>query len=158
MSWRLLFSAEPFGFGPTAAIAAFFPHIHKKFPDIGFIGERHALDLQRGLPYRAIHDSAGMGEARRRTGSVTGSRGGHRWEHREMGGSGISTLSRQGPCPRVRRRRSDSYLPAIVNFFVWRRDGGSDWLPRMPTSWAVRCRAGKHHRALTRAAVDPAGL
>jgi hypothetical protein len=56
MPLRLLLNAEPFGFGPTAAIAGFFPHLREHFEKIGFAGKRHALDLQRGLPYDAIHD------------------------------------------------------------------------------------------------------
>ncbi len=53
---RLLLNAEPFGFGPTAAIAGLFPHLRAHFSKIGFMGKRHTLDLQRNLPYDAIHD------------------------------------------------------------------------------------------------------
>ena len=55
-SLRLLLNAEPFGFGPTAAIASFFLHLKGKFAGIGYIGKKHTLDLQRDLPYDAIHD------------------------------------------------------------------------------------------------------
>jgi hypothetical protein len=54
---KLLLSAEPFGFGPSAAIATFFPHLQKKFKHISFIGSGHTLDLQRTLPYDSIHNS-----------------------------------------------------------------------------------------------------
>lgn len=53
---RLLLNAEPFGFGPTAAIAGFFPHLRDHFETIGYMGKKHTLDLQKGLPYDAIHD------------------------------------------------------------------------------------------------------
>jgi len=52
---RLLVQAEPFGFGPTAAIADFFPHLRQRFQFIGYVGEGHTLDLQKRLPYDAIH-------------------------------------------------------------------------------------------------------
>ncbi len=52
---RLLLSAEPFGFGPTAAIAEFFPFLRERFATIGYVGTGHTLDLQRPLPYDAIH-------------------------------------------------------------------------------------------------------
>lgn len=53
---RLLLNAEPFGFGPTAAIASFHPHLKKHFNDISYIGKHHTLDLQRHLDYHDIHD------------------------------------------------------------------------------------------------------
>ncbi len=53
---RLLLNAEPFGFGPTAAIAGFFPHLRPHFDTIGYMGKKHTLDLQKSLPYDAIHD------------------------------------------------------------------------------------------------------
>jgi hypothetical protein len=56
---RLLLNAEPFGFGPTAAIAGFFPHLRPHFETIGYMGKKHTLDLQRGLDYDAIHDVTG---------------------------------------------------------------------------------------------------
>lgn len=36
---RLLLNAEPFGFGPTAAIASFFPLLRPHFENIGYIGK-----------------------------------------------------------------------------------------------------------------------
>jgi hypothetical protein len=58
-SQRLLLNAEPFGFGPAAAIAGFLPHLRPHFNTIGYIGKKHTLDLQRGLPYDAVHDVTG---------------------------------------------------------------------------------------------------
>lgn len=57
---RLLLNAEPFGFGPTAAIASFFPHLREEFSTIGYVGKHHTLDLQRSLPYDNIHDVSCM--------------------------------------------------------------------------------------------------
>lgn len=56
MSDRLLLNAEPFGFGPTAAIAECFPYLRPLFSTIGFAGRGHTLDLQRPLPYSRVHD------------------------------------------------------------------------------------------------------
>jgi len=53
---RLLLNAEPFGFGPSAAIAAFFPRLRPHFAKIGYLGKRHTLDLQTPLPYDEVHD------------------------------------------------------------------------------------------------------
>lgn len=53
---RLLLNAEPFGFGPTAAIATFFPYLRDTFEYIGYIGKDHTLDLQKDLSYDAVHD------------------------------------------------------------------------------------------------------
>lgn len=53
---KLLLNAEPFGFGPTAAIATFFPYLREKFEYIGYVGKSHTLDLQKDLPYDALHD------------------------------------------------------------------------------------------------------
>jgi hypothetical protein len=53
---RLLLNAEPFGFGPTAAIAGFFTHLRAAFDTIGYMGKKHTLDLQKDLPYNAIYD------------------------------------------------------------------------------------------------------
>ncbi len=56
---RLLLNAEPFGFGPTAAIASFFPYLRERFSWIGYVGSGHTLDLQRMLPYDEIIDATG---------------------------------------------------------------------------------------------------
>ena len=53
---RLLLSAESFGFGPSAAIASFFPLLRSHFRHISFIGQGHALDLQHSLSYDRIYD------------------------------------------------------------------------------------------------------
>jgi hypothetical protein len=57
---RLLLNAEPFGFGPAAAIAFIFPYLRERFTTIGYTGKGHTLDLQRSLPYDAIHDLTGL--------------------------------------------------------------------------------------------------
>lgn len=62
---RLLLNAEPFGFGPTAAIAGFFPHLRGHFEKVGYIGKKHTLDLQKGLPYDAVHDVTGVPKNKR---------------------------------------------------------------------------------------------
>lgn len=62
---RLLLNAEPFGFGPTAAIAGFFPHLRDHFRTIGYMGKKHTLDLQKGLPYDAVHDITDVPEDKR---------------------------------------------------------------------------------------------
>lgn len=62
-SARLLLNAEAFGFGPTAAIADCFPHLRGAFSKIGFAGAGHTLDLQRRLPYDALHDITSRGPA-----------------------------------------------------------------------------------------------
>lgn len=53
---RLLLNAEPFGFGPTAAIADCFPFLRKHFGTVGYVGVGFTLDLQRPLPYDSLHD------------------------------------------------------------------------------------------------------
>src|SRR3989344_156809 len=53
---KLLLNAEPFGFGPTAAVATFFPFLREKFEYLGYLGKHHTLDLQKDLPYEAVHD------------------------------------------------------------------------------------------------------
>jgi len=53
---KLLLNAEPFGFGPTAAIATFFPYLRQNFEYIGYLGKHHTLDLQKDLSYDAIHN------------------------------------------------------------------------------------------------------
>lgn len=55
ISKRVLLNAEEFGFGPSAAIANIFPYLRPYFSYIGYIGNTHSLDLQRSLPYDAIH-------------------------------------------------------------------------------------------------------
>lgn len=57
---RLLLNAEPFGFGPTAAIADCFPFLREHFSKVGYVGVGFTLDLQRPLPYDALHDVTGV--------------------------------------------------------------------------------------------------
>ncbi len=57
---RLLLNAEPFGFGPTAAIADCFPHLREHFGKVGYVGVGFTLDLQRPLPYDSLHDVTGV--------------------------------------------------------------------------------------------------
>ncbi len=57
---RLLLNAEPFGFGPTAAIADCFPFLREHFSKVGYVGVGFTLDLQRPLPYDAMHDITGV--------------------------------------------------------------------------------------------------
>lgn len=57
---RLLLNAEPFGFGPTAAIADCFPFLRDVFGTVGYVGVGFTLDLQRPLPYDAMHDITGV--------------------------------------------------------------------------------------------------
>lgn len=57
---RLLLNAEPFGFGPTAAIADCFPYLREHFSKIGYVGVGFTLDLQRPLPYNCLHDVTGV--------------------------------------------------------------------------------------------------
>lgn len=60
LSIKLLVNAESFGFGPTAAIASFFPELRKRFVHIAYAGAGHSLDLQRKLPYDAMYDISGQ--------------------------------------------------------------------------------------------------
>ncbi len=59
---KIILNAEPFGFGPTAAIATFFPFIREKFEYVGYLGKRHTLDLQKDLSYDAIHDASDLSD------------------------------------------------------------------------------------------------
>ncbi len=54
---RLLLNAEPFGFGPAAAIASLAPLLQKNGLHISYIGEKHTLDLQRYIAYEVIYDT-----------------------------------------------------------------------------------------------------
>lgn len=53
---KVLMNAEAFGFGPTAAIASFFPQLRGAVETLAYIGEGHSLDLQRPLPYDALYN------------------------------------------------------------------------------------------------------
>lgn len=60
---RVLLQAEPFGFGPTAAIADCFPFLQQSCGRIGYAGRAHTLDLQRKLPYDAVYDLTELNDA-----------------------------------------------------------------------------------------------
>lgn len=64
-SARLLLNAEPFGFGPSAAIASIYPHLRAEFETVSYVGKHHTLDLQQGLDYTKIHDVSFMGKDER---------------------------------------------------------------------------------------------
>lgn len=59
---RILLNAEPFGFGPTAAIADCFPFLREHFGKVGYVGVGFTLDLQRPLPYDLLHDITDVSE------------------------------------------------------------------------------------------------
>ncbi len=56
LPYKLLVNAERFGFGPTAAIADFFPYLRQHFSYIAFAGSAQSLDLQRSFDYDALYD------------------------------------------------------------------------------------------------------
>lgn len=53
---KVLLNAEPFGFGPSAAITELFPYLRTKIDHLSYTGTGHTLDLQRNLPYDNIYD------------------------------------------------------------------------------------------------------
>jgi len=57
---KLLLNAEAFGFGPTAAIASFFPYLRAKVGYLAFVGKNHTLDLQKTLAYDKVFDISGL--------------------------------------------------------------------------------------------------
>lgn len=60
MPCKILLNAEPFGFGPTAAIASFFPYLKGQVSHIAYIGAGHSLNLQESLPYQHMIESSHM--------------------------------------------------------------------------------------------------
>lgn len=56
----ILLNAEPFGFGPAAAIATFAPLLADYKLEVSYIGESHTLDLQRSLPYENMYDISSL--------------------------------------------------------------------------------------------------
>src|SRR5690242_5854427 len=48
---RVLVTAEPFGFGPSAAAAHFFPYLRPLVQHLAYAGSGHTLDIQRQLGY-----------------------------------------------------------------------------------------------------------
>lgn len=57
---KILFNAEPFGFGPTAAIGNIFPYVREHARHLCYIGEKHTLDIQSKYPYNRIIDCTGQ--------------------------------------------------------------------------------------------------
>lgn len=55
-SEKVLMNAEAFGFGPTAAIAEFFPYLRSQVAYLGYIGKGHTFNLQSSLPYNEMYD------------------------------------------------------------------------------------------------------
>jgi len=53
---KILLNAEPFGFGPSAAIAEIFPYLRNRVANLSYIGSGHTLDLQHKLPYDSVFD------------------------------------------------------------------------------------------------------
>lgn len=64
LPYKVLVNAEAFGFGPTAAIADFFPHLRQQFHHVAYIGCGHTLDLQRPFAYDALYEMANNHDAR----------------------------------------------------------------------------------------------
>lgn len=59
---KVLMNAEPFGFGPSAAIAEMVPHLRNRVSTLSFIGSGHTLDLQSKLPYDHVFELVGKAE------------------------------------------------------------------------------------------------
>jgi hypothetical protein len=53
---KVLLNAEPFGFGPSAAVAEMFPYLRNRVLHLSYIGTGHTLDLQSKLPYDEWYD------------------------------------------------------------------------------------------------------
>ena len=60
---RVLVTAQPFGFGPAAAMAQVFDYLRPRVRYLSFAGEGHTCDIHVQLPYDAVHrlpaDSSG---------------------------------------------------------------------------------------------------
>lgn len=65
-SQRVLMNAEAFGFGPSAAIAEFFPYLRDRVSSLAYIGSGHTLNLQNKLPYDKVFDLDSVDKERRR--------------------------------------------------------------------------------------------
>lgn len=63
----VLLNAEPFGFGPSSAIANIALKLHEANVELRYIGERHTLDLQKALPYQKVYDITHLSEEERVT-------------------------------------------------------------------------------------------
>eukprot|EP00294_Goniomonas_avonlea_P005321 CAMPEP_0114544702 /NCGR_PEP_ID=MMETSP0114-20121206/3014_1 /TAXON_ID=31324 /ORGANISM="Goniomonas sp, Strain m" /LENGTH=811 /DNA_ID=CAMNT_0001729093 /DNA_START=57 /DNA_END=2492 /DNA_ORIENTATION=+ len=53
---RLLVTAEPFGFGPSAAVGHFFRYLRPRIAHLAYAGLGFTLDIQRQLPYDEVLD------------------------------------------------------------------------------------------------------
>ncbi|MFV8132895.1 hypothetical protein [Streptomyces syringium] len=56
---RLLLNAQPFGFGPAAAMSILAAELAPVCERLAYIGSGHTLDLQKEPPYHAVHDTTG---------------------------------------------------------------------------------------------------
>jgi hypothetical protein len=52
---RVLVTAQPFGFGPAAAMAQVFDHLRPRVRFLAFAGAGHTCDIHMRLPYDAVH-------------------------------------------------------------------------------------------------------
>src|SRR5262245_45720363 len=52
---RVLVTGQPFGFGPSAAMAQVFEHLRPRVRYLAFAGGGHTCDIQMQLPYDAVH-------------------------------------------------------------------------------------------------------
>lgn len=59
---RILLHAEPFGFGPAAAIAQIAALLAKRHVSVGYIGEGHTHDLQQDLGYQDRYDLSNLND------------------------------------------------------------------------------------------------
>lgn len=63
---KVLMNAEAFGFGPSAAIAEFFPYLRDRISSLAYIGSGHTLNLQNKLPYDKVFDLDSVDKEKRR--------------------------------------------------------------------------------------------
>ncbi|NGX58145.1 MAG: hypothetical protein K940chlam3_01050 [Chlamydiae bacterium] len=56
ISKKILMNAEPFGFGPSAAIAEIFPYLRDRISHLSYIGKGHTINLQKRLPYDDLYE------------------------------------------------------------------------------------------------------
>ena len=52
---RVLVTAQPFGFGPAAALAQIFDYLRPRVRHLAFAGAGHTCDIHMRLPYDAVH-------------------------------------------------------------------------------------------------------
>lgn len=63
---KVLLNAEPFGFGPSAAIAEIFPYLRDRIAHLSYIGMGHTLNLQKNLPYDDVYEYGNLDENMRK--------------------------------------------------------------------------------------------